>query len=68
VASVTVAATVAIAGAAFVLGRHAIVDVPAALIAVATLGVLLMTKKVPEPVLIIIAGVIEVGLKYYGLS
>jgi chromate transporter len=68
VAGVTAAATGAIAGAAFVLGRHAIVDVPTALIAVATLVVLLMTKKVPDPVLIITAGVIGFGLKYYGLS
>jgi chromate transporter len=68
VAGVTAAATGAIAGAAFVLGRHAIVDVPAALIAVAALVVLLMTKKVPEPVLILTAGVIGFALKYYSVS
>src|SRR5207247_1286764 len=49
VSGVTAAATGAIAGAAFVLGRHAIVDLPTALIALVTLAVLLATKKVPEP-------------------
>src|SRR5213594_1043261 len=50
---VTAAATGAIAGAAFVLGRRAIVDVPTALIALATLGVSTRVKKVPEPVVIL---------------
>jgi chromate transporter len=60
---VTAAATGAIAGAAFVLARRAIVDVPAAIIAAGALGVLLATKKVPEPVLIAISGVVGVVLQ-----
>lgn len=56
VQGVTAAATGAIAGAAFVLGKRAIVDVPAALIAVITLGVLLRFRKVPEPLVILTAG------------
>lgn len=55
---VTAAASGAIAGAAFVLGRRAIHDVPTALIALGTLWGIVKTKKVPEPVVIVLAGVI----------
>ena len=58
VAGVTAAATGAIAGAAFVLGRRAIFDLGTVLIAVATLVILLKTKKIPEPAVIVLAGVI----------
>lgn len=44
--------------AAFVLGRRAIHDVPTALIALGTLWGIVKTKKVPEPVVIVLAGVI----------
>ena len=64
VQGVTAAATGAIAGAAFVLGRHAIVDVPTALIALATLGVLLGVKKVPEPLVILAAGAVGLALAH----
>jgi chromate transporter len=64
VQGVTAAATGAIAGAAFVLGKHAVVDVPTVLIALATLGVLLGPRKVPEPLLIVAAGVIGLALKH----
>ncbi len=59
---VTAAATGAIAGAAVVLGRRAIVDVPTALIALATLAVLVKGKKVPEPVVILTAGMVGLFL------
>jgi chromate transporter len=55
---VSAAATGAIAGAGFVLGRRALIDVPTVLIALATLGVLLQFKKVPEPILIVAAAVL----------
>lgn len=48
----------AIAGASFVLGRRAIVDGTTALVAAATLVALLATKRAPEPVLILTAGLI----------
>jgi chromate transporter len=54
---VTAAATGAIAGAAFVLGRRAIVDVTTAVIAAAALIVLLIWRKVPEPFVIAVAGI-----------
>ncbi len=68
VAGVTAAATGAIAGAAVVLGRRAIVDVPTVLIAAATLLVLVKAKKVPEPLVILAAGVVGVLLQRGGGS
>lgn len=60
---VTAAATGAIAGAAFVLGRRAIFDVPTVLICLATLGLLMRVKGIPEPLLIVAAGVLGILLK-----
>ena len=59
---VTAAATGAIAGAAVVLGRRAIVDLPTVLIAFATLSLLFLPKRLPEPALILAAGIIGVLL------
>ena len=58
VGGVTAAATGAIAGAAFVLARRAIIDVPTLLICVATLAASIWLKRIPEPLLIAAAGVI----------
>jgi chromate transporter len=55
---VTAAATGAIAGAAFVLGRRALVDLPAVAIALATWFVFSRFKKVPEPLVIAAAGLL----------
>jgi chromate transporter len=63
---VTAAATGAIAGAAFVLGRRAVVDVPTAMIAAATLAVLLVVRRVPEPLVIVTAGL--AGVLVRGVS
>jgi len=60
---VTAAATGAIAGAAIVLGRRAIIDLPTALIALGTLGALVYLKRVPEPLVIVAAGVIGLVLR-----
>jgi chromate transporter len=54
---VTAAATGAIAGAAFVLGRRALIDLTTLIIAVVTWAVLLRVKKAPEPLVILLAGV-----------
>lgn len=54
---VTAAATGAIAGAVVVLGRRAIIDAPTLAIAATTLLVLVRVRKVPEPLVIIAAGV-----------
>ncbi len=60
---VTAAATGAIAGAAVILGRRALMDVPTILIALVTLALLLVPKKIPEPVLIIAAGLAGLALR-----
>jgi chromate transporter len=59
---VTAAATGAIAGAAVVLGRRAIVDAPTALVALATLVVLTRARRVPEPLVILGAGLVGLAL------
>lgn len=60
---VTAAATGAIAGAAFVLGRRAIVDLPTLAIAVLVFAVLLAARRVPEPLVILGAGIVGLVLK-----
>jgi chromate transporter len=59
---VTAAATGAIAGAAIVLGRRAVVDVPTMGIAVGTLLVLAYVRRVPEPLVIVAAGALGLAL------
>lgn len=54
---VTAAATGAIAGAVFVLGKRALVDVPTVLIALAVFCILGVTRRIPEPVVIVMTGV-----------
>jgi chromate transporter len=53
---VTAAATGAIAGAAVVLGKRALFDIPTLLICLATLAVIFRFKKAPEPLVILAAG------------
>lgn len=60
---VTAAATGAIAGAAFVLGRRAIFDVATVLVFAVTLGILLKFKRVQEPIVIVVAGVVGLLIK-----
>jgi chromate transporter len=55
---VTAAATGAIAGAAVVLGRRAIVDLATIGLFLATLVVLVKVKKAPEPLVIVAAGLV----------
>ncbi len=59
---VTAAATGAIAGAAVVLGRRAIFDLPTAALFAATFLLLWRTKKIPEPLVIVAAGAIGYAL------
>ena len=61
---VTAAATGAIAGAVIVLGRRALVDVPTVLICAVTLAVIVSVKRVPEPALIAVSGVVGLLLKH----
>ncbi len=64
VQGVTAAAVGAIAGAAVILSRRALVDVPTVLMALISFAVLLGFKKVPEPLLILAAGVAGVVLHH----
>ena len=65
VAGVTAAATGAIAGAAFVLGRRASFDIPTVLICLFTLIVITKFKKIQEPLVILVSGL--VGLAIFSL-
>ncbi|HEX9106575.1 MAG TPA: chromate transporter [Longimicrobiales bacterium] len=58
----TAAATGAIVGAVVVLGRRALVDVATVLICAGVLLVLLRAKKIPEPVLVVAAGLVGLVL------
>jgi chromate transporter len=59
---VTAAATGAIVGAAIVLGRRALVDVTTSVVFVCALVVVLWARRVPEPLLIVAAGIAGVVL------
>jgi chromate transporter len=64
---VTAAAAGAIAGAAFVLGRRAILDVPTALILGAVLVIQSRVRGNIEPLIIVAAGAVGIALTGYGL-
>lgn len=55
---VTAAAAGAIAGAVVVLGRRSVIDLPTILIAVTAYIILWRSKKVPEPILILLAAIL----------
>jgi chromate transporter len=63
---VTAAATGAIAGAAYVLGRRAIIDIPTVVIFAVTLLALVKLRKVPEPLVILVAGAAGLFLRGFG--
>jgi chromate transporter len=58
IAGATAGTAGAIVGAVVVLARRAIVDVPSAMIGVAALALMLSLRRVPEPLLILLAGVV----------
>jgi len=64
VQGVTAAAVGAIAGAAVILSRRALVDVPTILIALTTFAVLLAFKKTSEPAVILAAGIVGIVLRH----
>jgi chromate transporter len=64
VQGVTAAAVGAIAGAAIILTKRAVVDVPTVLIALIAFAVLLGFKKLPEPVVILAAGAAGIVLHH----
>jgi chromate transporter len=64
VQGVTAAAVGAIAGAAVIVSRRALIDLPTVLIALTAFAALVFLKKVPEPVLILMAGAVGVVLRH----
>jgi chromate transporter len=60
---VTAAATGALAGAVIVLARRALVDVPTWSVFAVALALVLFVKKLPEPVLILGAGIVGVAVR-----
>src|SRR5215471_16492179 len=63
VQGLTAAAVGAIAGAAYILARRSLIDLPTVMIGVVTLAILMVTKKVPEPIVILNAGVVGILLR-----
>jgi chromate transporter len=63
---VTASATGAITGAVFVLGRRALVDVPTIVIALVAFFISWVTRKIPDPILIVLAGVVGLLLTAAG--
>jgi chromate transporter len=64
VQGVTAAAVGAIAGAAIILSKRAVMDLPTVLIAVVSLLLLLRFKKIPEPLIILRAGIVGLRVKH----
>ena len=64
VQEVTAAAVGAIAGAAIILSKRAIMDLPTVLIAVVSLLLLLRFKRIPEPLIILGAGIVGLTVKH----
>jgi len=64
VQGVTAAAVGAIAGAAYILARRSLIDIPTVAMAIVALTLLMLTKKIPEPIMILAAG--AVGLLLHG--
>jgi chromate transporter len=62
---ITAAAIGAIAGAVLVLGQRSLVDIPTIMLALVTAGVLLYSKKVKEPIIILVAALLGFVIKTY---
>ena len=63
VKGVTAAAVGTITGAVFILGSRTLIDRNSLLVASTSLGILLLTRKIPEPVLILMAGLVGLFLR-----
>jgi chromate transporter len=65
VEGITAAVVGALVGAVLVIGMRSIIDIPTALIAVASVLALIYIKKIQEPVIILVAAVVGLLLKTY---
>jgi chromate transporter len=66
VQGVTAAAVGAIAGAAYILARRSLIDLPTVLIGLTVLAILTSVKKLPEPAVILAAG--AAGIVLHGVT
>jgi chromate transporter len=60
---ITAAVVGSLAGAVVVIAIRTIKDIPTALIALCTITILLMTKKIKEPLVILVAAIIGIAIK-----
>lgn len=60
---VTAAAVGAITGAVFVLGRRSVIDLPTAFLALGTLLICWKVKKIPEPVIVVVAALLGLAAR-----
>jgi chromate transporter len=65
VEGITAAVIGALVGSVFIIAQKSIVDISTGLIALLSILVLIYVKKVQEPVMIIIAAIVGLGLKTY---
>lgn len=65
VTGVTASATGAIGGAAFILGQHSLTSLNSILIFLGTLLLIFTTSKIPEPLIILAAGIIGILLQQH---
>ncbi len=63
ISGVIAAAIGGIAGATVILGKHSIIDLPTGAIALISFGLLMKFKKIPEPLLILAAGLAGILFK-----
>lgn len=63
ISGISAAASGVILGAAFILGKKAIIDVPTVLICLVATLIIFLVKKIPEPLIIFAAGIVGVILK-----
>ncbi len=68
VEGITAAVVGALAGAVVVIATRSILDIPTAMIAIATIFILIYTKKISEPVIIAIAAIAGIIIKFVGLG
>lgn len=65
VSGITAAASGAILGEIYILGKEALIDIPTLVIFVVTLALILVAKKIPDPVWILLAGIVGVLIKTF---
>lgn len=63
ISGITAAASGAILGEIYILGKEALIDIPTIIIFAVTFVLILIAKKIPDPVWILLAGIVGVMIK-----